>query len=111
MKITCFIQYQIDPFKLQLFEQYAQTWLSVIPECGGELLGYFLPNEGTNDVAYGLIAFASLAEYEAYRKRLKESEGGKKNFEFAQKEQFILRETRTFLRNVERPVHPERIER
>ena len=101
MKITCFIEYQIDPLKIDLFHQYATNWLSIIPQHGGDLLGYFLPHEGTNHVAYGLISFPSLAEYEAYRARLKSSESGKANFSFAQQHGFIKNEKRTFLLNVE----------
>ena len=96
MAITCFIRYQIDPFQRAAFARYAQNWLTIIPRCGGDLLGYFLPSEGTNDIAWGLIGFASLADYEAYRKRLKADEEGRANFEWAQRERFILREERTF---------------
>ncbi|QTL35672.1 NIPSNAP family protein [Pseudoalteromonas viridis] len=95
--ITCFIEYQLDPSKLALFEQYARNWGEIIPRCGGELVGYFLPHEGTNFVAYGLINFASLAEYEAYRVRLKADQQGRDNFNFALKERFILQEKRSFL--------------
>ncbi|WP_199609687.1 NIPSNAP family protein [Flocculibacter collagenilyticus] len=100
MKITCFIEYQIDPFNSDKFEEYADNWGTIIPECGGELLGYFLPHEGTNDTAYGLISFDSLARYEEYRARLRQSDLGKTNFEYAQQEQFILKEKRTFLRAI-----------
>lgn len=98
MTITCFIEYQIDPFKTELFEQYANQWADIIPQCGGDLIGYFAPHEGTNYRAFGLIAFASLAEYEAYRERLRNSGAGRTNFSFAQKKQFILQESRSFLR-------------
>ncbi len=100
MTITCFIRYEIDPFQRQAFLDYAEAWASIIPRCGGDLLGYFLPHEGTNDVAYGLISFESLAAYEAYRKRLKEDPGGRENFEFAASKRFILREERAFLEAV-----------
>ena len=98
--IICHIHYQIDPFQRDAFEEYARTWLRVIPECGGDLLGYFMPHEGTNDVAHAMIGFDSLAAYEAYRARLKEHDGGKANFAFAQKNRLILRESREFLRKV-----------
>ncbi len=101
MTITVFIQYQIDPFQRAAFATYAQHWRRIIPKCGGNLIGYFLPHEGTNDVAWGLISFASLADYEAYRARLKADDEGRGNFAFAQEQRFILRETRTFLENVE----------
>src|ERR1700728_5479361 len=59
MKITCIIRYQIDPFQRNAFKKYAENWGRIIPRCGGELIGYFLPYEGTNDVGWGLIAFDS----------------------------------------------------
>ena len=67
-----------------------------------DLVGYFLPHEGTNDVAWGLIAFAGLSAYETYRARLKADPEGRENFAFAQSRRFILREERTFSEIVER---------
>lgn len=101
MAITCFIRYQIDPFQRDAFAHYAKAWLTIIPRCGGRLLGYFLPHEGTNDIAWGLIGFDSLADYEAYRTRLKADPLGRANFERAQRERFILREERSFLEPVQ----------
>jgi hypothetical protein len=100
MTITVFIRYQIDPFKRAQFEQYAKRWLSIIPKCGGDLIGYFMPHEGTNNIAYGLISFESLTAYEAYRARLRENDEGMANFHVAEEQKFILAEERTFLRNV-----------
>lgn len=100
MSITCFIRYQIDPFQKDAFRAYAENWGRIIPRCGGDLIGYFLPDEGTNDIAWGLISFDSLAEYEAYRARLRNDEEGMRNFALAQAQKFILREERTFLRGV-----------
>ena len=97
MRITCFIRYEIDPFQREAFGTYAQAWRAIIPKCGGDLVGYFLPHEGTNDVAFGLISFDSLAAYEAYRTRLKADPEARANFAFAQEKRFILREERTFL--------------
>jgi len=101
MTITCFIRYQIDPIQRAAFAQYAKHWLAVIPRCGGRLIGYFLPHEGTNDIAWGLVGFDSLADYEAYRARLKADPEGRENFERAQQARFILREERTFLEPVQ----------
>lgn len=100
MNVTCFIRYQIDPFQKTAFEEYSNNWGRIIPRCGGALLGYFMPHEGSNDVAYGVIAFDSLAAYETYRARLREDEEGRANFEFAAEKRFILREERSFLRGV-----------
>jgi hypothetical protein len=97
MKMTCFIRYQIDPFQKEAFKAYAEAWGRIIPRCGGHLLGYFLPWEGTNDVAWGLIAFDSLAAYETYKARLRTDPESQKNFAFAQEKRFILREERNFV--------------
>ncbi|HEX8817307.1 MAG TPA: NIPSNAP family protein [Terriglobales bacterium] len=99
--ITCIIRYQIDPFQREAFKKYAENWGRIIPRCGGHLIGYFLPAEGTNDVAWGLIGFESLAAYEAYRARLKSDEEGRENFAMAQEKRLILREERNFVEVVE----------
>lgn len=96
MTITCFIRYEIDPFQRDAFKEYAENWGRIIPRCGGDLLGYFLPHEGTNNVAWGLVGFDSLALYEAYRTRLKSDPAARSNFDMAQARRFILREERTF---------------
>ena len=96
MTITCFIRYQIDPFQREAFRSYAENWGRIIPRCGGHLLGYYLPHEGSNHEAWGLIAFDSLAAYEAYRARLRTDAEGRANFELAQQQRFILREQRSF---------------
>jgi hypothetical protein len=101
MKITCFIRYEIDPFQREAFRRYAEAWGGIIPRCGGHLVGYFLPHEGTNDIAWGLIAFDSLAAYEAYRARLFTDPEARANFAAAQAARFILREQRTFVEVVE----------
>ena len=59
-------RYQIDPFKRDQFEGYAKRWLTIIPKCGGGLLGYWMPHGGTNNITYGLISFESLADHETY---------------------------------------------
>ena len=100
MTITCFIRYEIDPLKRREFERYAENWADIIPRLGGDLIGYFLPHEGTNYVGYGLISFDSLAAYEAYRTRLKTDAEAKSNFAFAARERFLLKEERTFLEAV-----------
>ena len=100
MAITCFIRYQIDPFQRPAFERYVQAWAGIIPRCGGSLIGYFLPHEGSNDIAWGLIGFDSLAAYERYRAALKADAQGQANFEMARAQRFILREERSWLQDV-----------
>ena len=100
MTVTCAIRYVLDPFKRDAFETYARNWLTIIPACGGDLIGYFMPHEGTNNIAFALISFESLGAYEAYRARLRGDAEGMANFNFAEEHKFILAEERTFLRKV-----------
>jgi len=97
MTITCIIRYEVDSFQREAFKKYAENWSRIIPRCGGHLLGYFLPYQGTNYVAWGLIAFESLAAYETYQARLRQDPEGRKNFEMARTKRFILREERNFV--------------
>jgi hypothetical protein len=101
MTVTCFIRYEIDPYQREAFKEYAENWGRIIPRCGGRLVGYFLPYEGTNNVAWGLIAFDSLASYEAYRKKLKTDPEARKNFAMAEAKRMIVREERTFVEVVD----------
>lgn len=101
MTITCVIRYQIDPFQRDAFKKYAENWGRIIPRAGGHLVGYFLPHEGTNDVAWGLIAFDSLASYERYKARLKSDKEARENLEMAQTKRLILREERNFVEVVD----------
>jgi hypothetical protein len=100
MAVTCCIRYVLDPNKRDAFEDYARRWKTIIPKCGGDLVGYFMPHEGTNNVAIALVSFDSLGAYETYRARLKADDDGRANFAFAERERFILSEERTFLRLV-----------
>lgn len=104
--ITCVIRYDIDPFKLPAFERYARAWGQAIPRCGADLIGYFAPHEGSATTAYALYTIESLAAYEAYRVRLRQDPEGRENFEFAQREQFIRREDRIFVRLASAPHAP-----
>lgn len=96
--LTCIIRYQIDPTKTTHFIQYVRNWGQAIPRCGADLIGYYAPHEGSSTLAYGIYNISSLAEYEAYRARLANDPLGRENYEFAQKEKFLLREDRTFLK-------------
>ncbi len=100
MTVVCHIRYVIDPFQLGAFEAYAKKWLTIIPACGGDLIGYFLPHEGTNNIAHAMIGFDSLAAYETYRARLRADDAAMANFGDAQAKRFILSEERTFLKAV-----------
>jgi len=103
MTITCFIRYEIDPYKIRAFEKYARNWGQAIPRCGADLIGYFAPHEGSATTAYGVYNIENLAAYEAYRARLRADPLGEENYAFSQRERFIRREDRLFLRNVSAP--------
>ena len=100
MTITVFIRYQIDPFKRAEFEQYAKRGLTIIPKLGGKVDGYWMPHEGTNNIAFALVSFDGLAAYEAYRARIRADDEGSANLRFAEENRLILGEERTFLRRV-----------
>ncbi|QAY77852.1 NIPSNAP family protein [Sphingosinicella sp. BN140058] len=104
--ITCFIRYELDPHKLDAFDQYARNWGQAIPRCGADLIGYFGPHEGSATTAYGLYTIDSLAAYEAYRARLRDDPIGRENYAFSRRERFIRREDRIFLRLVSGPHAP-----
>lgn len=99
--ITCLIRYEIDPAQREGFAEYARNWGRIIPRCGGHLIGYFLPYEGTSNVGWGLIGFESLASYEQYRARLKADPEGSENSALAAKRGLILREERNFVEGVQ----------
>lgn len=101
MTVTVFIRYQLDPHQRAKFEAYSRNWLSIIPRCGGDLIGYWMPHEGTNNIAFALISFQSLAAYEQYRARLRSDNEAMANFDFAEQHRFILAEERTFLRKIQ----------
>ena len=101
--ITCFIRYEIDPFRKDAFEQYARQWGQAIPRCGADLIGYFAPHEGSATTAYGVYSLPSLAEYEEYKQRLAADPIGRENYEFAKRERFIHKEDRIFLKRASAP--------
>ena len=101
--ITCYIEYQIDPYKAKEFRQYVEMWLPLIRKFGGTHHGYFLPRESANDLAIGLFSFPSLAAYEQYRVDMRNDEDCKRASEFAAETKCIVRLNRQFLD----PVLPE----
>jgi hypothetical protein len=101
--ITCIIRYEIEPYGAEAFARYARNWGEAIPRNGAELIGYYGPHEGSATTAYGIYNIESLAAYEAYRARLRIDPLGRENYEFAQREKFIRREDRVFLKLISAP--------
>jgi NIPSNAP len=100
--ITVCIRYTIDISKHADFDQYARNWTTIIPRCGGELLGYFLPTRlaGATNVAYALIEFRDLAAYESYRDALMKDNDALANVAFAERTGCIQIEDRSVLHRV-----------
>jgi NIPSNAP protein len=100
--ITLSIRYTIDPRKRGDFERYARALGIVIPRCGGELVGYWMPTlfAGPTNIALALIDFPSLAAYEQYRERLAKDGDNVESVRCVQESGCILVEDRTFLQRV-----------
>jgi hypothetical protein len=81
--VTLHLRYTIDPNKLYDFRAYAETERQALRESGGNIVGYYLPTDfaGPTNEAFGVIDFASLAEYEIYRAKLAAHPLHKKNVE------------------------------
>ncbi len=88
---TCFIRYVVDPDKMNEFEEYARTWISLIEKYGGVHHGYFLPStsndlpnpsfsfpgigkNGPDNIAVALFSFSTLEKYEAYKREVSKDE-------------------------------------
>ena len=100
--ITLSIRYTIDARKRADFERYARALLTIIPRCGGEVVGYWLPTRfaGPTNSALALIDFPSLAAYEQYRERLAKDDDNIASVRQAEETGCILIEDRAFLERV-----------
>lgn len=98
--ITCHVRYVIDPYQIPAFERYSRQWIEVVTRMGGEHHGYFLPAEGANNIAYCLFSFASLADYENYRRETELDPVCVELVVQATEQRFILSYERSFLRPV-----------
>lgn len=98
--VTCYLRYVIDPYKLGDFETYARMWIPLVNRMGGTHHGYFLPHEGTNNVAVALFSFPTLAAYEDYRTRMADDPECQHAYTFADRTRCILSYERSFMRPV-----------
>jgi hypothetical protein len=100
--ITLSIRYTIDARKRGEFERYARSLGSIIPRCGGGLVGYWLPTKfaGPTNQALALIDFDSLAAYEQYRERLAKDADNVASVRRAEESGCILVEDRAILEKV-----------
>ena len=100
--ITLYIRYTLDAGKRDDFERYARGLKGIIPRCGGDLVGYWLPTKfaGPTNIATAMINFPSLAAYEQYRERLGKDPDSVENFRRAEETGCILVEDRTIMEQV-----------
>lgn len=98
--ITCYLNYVIDPNKVNEFEHYAKLWIPLVNKFGGNHHGYFLPSEGANNRALALFSFPSLATYEEYRAKSLLDPECMNAFKYAENTQCILSYERSFFRPV-----------
>ncbi|MGW8887495.1 NIPSNAP family protein [Streptomyces sp. NPDC055749] len=96
--ITIHLKYEIDPDRIEDFEEYGRRWVTLVNRFGGIHHGYFLPSEGDSDIAYALFSFPGFAEYEKYRKDSVTDPECQAAFELARRTQCIRRYERRFLR-------------
>ena len=99
--ITFYLQYELDPDRIEDFETYARLWIPLVEKFGGEHHGYFLPHESANDLAVALFSFPSLAAYETYRLASKSDPECLAAFDLASLTGCIKRYDRHFLRPLE----------
>ena len=100
--VTLCIRYTLDANKLADFEAYARALQAQIERAGGKVAGYYLPTKlaGPTNSALGLIDFANLAAYEAYRGKLAADPEAAQNLRQAEAAGCILNEERSFIRSV-----------
>ena len=101
--ITLHLRYTIDPNKLRDIRTYVEAELKPIRECGGDVVGYFLPTDfaGATNEVFGLIDFASLAEYEVYRAKLAAHPLHKQYVEALERSGALLSIQRSLIQRVE----------
>ena len=66
---TLILRYTLDPNRIGAFRSYVEAETPVIRDCGGRVVGYYVPTDfaGPTNIGYGLIEFETLAAYEHYR--------------------------------------------
>lgn len=98
--VTCYMKFVIDPYQLNEFETYAKKWISIIKRLGGDHHGFFMPYEGSNNIAYSLFTFPSLSEYEEYRSQMRTDKESLENLDYARKTRCLISYERSFMRPI-----------
>ncbi|MFF0429304.1 NIPSNAP family protein [Streptomyces sp. NPDC004520] len=103
--ITVHLKYEIDPDRIEDFEEYGRRWVALVGRFGGTHHGYFLPSEGDSDIAYALFSFPGLAAYEQYRADSARDPECQEAIELARRTRCIRRYERRFLRPLDELPH------
>ena len=98
--VTCYLRYVIDPYKIEDFEHYGRLWIPLVEKFGGKHHGYFMPSEGTNNIALAMFTFPSLAAYEQYRTQAAVDPECQAALEYAEQTRCIVSYERSFFRPV-----------
>ncbi len=98
--VTCYLRYTIDPHKIKEFETYGKMWIPLVEKFGGTHHGYFMPHEGTNNVALALFSFPSLAAYEEYRLKAASDAACQAAMAYYEQTGYFLSYERSFMRPV-----------
>ncbi|BBO92802.1 NIPSNAP family protein [Desulfosarcina ovata] len=96
--ITCYLRYEIDPYKIDQFEEYAKMWIPLVNKFEGTHHGYWLPYEGANNIAIALFSFQSLKAYEEYRMKIAQDGDCQKAFKFKEETRCIKSIERSFMK-------------
>lgn len=100
---TLCIRYVLDPNRAGHFRTYVEDEQPVIARSGGDIVGYWLPTDfaGLNNIGYGLINFATLTDYERYRKILAEDPEHQRNADALLKSGAVISMERSFVARAE----------
>ena len=98
--ITCYVRYVIDPDKLEEFERYCKMWISLVKKFAGTHHGYYLPHEGSSNIALALFSFPSLAAYEEYRRKSEQDKECQAALAYYKETKCFLSYERSFMRPV-----------
>jgi|SRR5205085_4739646 len=100
---TLCIRYTINPNKLKEFKSYVEAEQGPIRRSGGRTVEYFLPTDfaGPTNEAFGLVDFATLADYEVYRNALASDADHKKNVASLEQSGAVIAMNRSIIQRVE----------
>lgn len=64
--LTYHEKYMFNPAQLPFFEIYIRRWMSIVNRWGAIHHGYFMPAVINNNIAYCLLSFESVRDFESF---------------------------------------------